>query len=112
MSVNLLGEQDLAIAVSHSGRTKNVVNALELARRRGARTMCITDFPHSPITQQADICLTAVHAETSLGVEMVATRAVHLTLIDAIAVSVALRNKQRTVENIKRNEQLLTNLRY
>jgi DNA-binding MurR/RpiR family transcriptional regulator len=112
MSVNLLGEKDLAIAVSHSGRTKNVVNSLRIARERGARTMCITDFPHSPIAQNADISLCAVHAETSLGVEMVATRAVHLTLIDAIAVSVALRNKQRTVKNIKLNERLLLNLRY
>jgi DNA-binding MurR/RpiR family transcriptional regulator len=43
---------------------------------------------------------------------MVATRAVHLTLIDAIAVAVALRNKQRTVENIRLNERLLLNLRY
>ena len=74
--------------------------------------MCITDFPHSPIVENADISLCAVHAETSLGVEMVATRAVHLTLIDAIAVSVALRNKQRTVKNIKLNERLLLNLRY
>ena len=112
MSVSLLGEKDLAIAVSHSGRTKNVVNSLRIARERGARTMCITDFPHSPMTENADICLCAVHAETSLGVEMVATRAVHLTLIDAIAVAVALRNKQRTVENIRLNERLLLNLRY
>ena len=63
-------------------------------------------------TENADICLCAVHAETSLGVEMVATRAVHLTLIDAIAVAVALRNKQRTLENIRLNERLLLNLRY
>ena len=112
MAVNLLGKGDLAIAVSHSGRTKNVVNSLALARERGASTMCITDFPHSPITANADICICAVHAESSLGVEMVATRAAHLALIDAIAMSVALRNRQRTIDNIKLNERLLINLRY
>lgn len=112
MATTLLGERDLAIAVSHSGRTKNVVNALKLAKERGAKTMCITDFPHSPITHHSDIVVCAVHAEVSLGVEMVATRAAHLALVDAITMSVALRNRARAIDSIKLNERLLVNLRY
>jgi RpiR family carbohydrate utilization transcriptional regulator len=112
MAATLLHEGDLAIAVSHSGRTKSVVNALKVARERGARTMCITDFPHSPITQESDICVCAVHAETSLGVEMVATRAAHLALVDCIAMCVAQKNRERAIRSIKLNERLLINLRY
>jgi len=112
MAATLLRKGDLAIAVSHSGRTKNVVNALKLARERGAKTMCITDFPHSPITKESDFCVCAVHAENSLGVEMVATRAAHLALVDSIAMCVALRNRERALRSIKLNERLLTNLRY
>jgi RpiR family carbohydrate utilization transcriptional regulator len=112
MATSLLTEKDLAIAVSHSGRTKSVVSTLKLARERGAKTMCITDFPHSPITQEADICLSAVHSENSLGVEMVATRAAHLALVDALTVCIALRNRERAVRSIKQNERLLVNLRY
>lgn len=112
MATTLLTDQDLAIAVSHSGRTKNVVNTLRLARERGAKTMCITDVPNSPITKEADICIFAVHAEASLGVEMVATRAAHLALIDAIAMCIALRDKERAINSIKLNDRLLVNLRY
>jgi RpiR family carbohydrate utilization transcriptional regulator len=112
MATGLLTEKDLAIAVSHSGRTKSVVATLKLARERGAKTMCITDFPHSPITQEADICLSAVHSENSLGVEMVATRAAHLALVDALTMCIALRNRERAVRSIKLNERLLVNLRY
>lgn len=112
MGVMLLTDRDLAIAVSHSGRTKTIVNALRLARERGARTMCITDFPRSPITEQADIVISAVHAENSLGVEMVATRAAHLALVDALTMCVALRNRERAIRSIKLNERLLVNLRY
>ena len=89
-----------------------MVNALRLARERGARTMCITDFPHSPITREADISICAVHAETSLGVEMVATRAAHLALVDCIAMCVAQQNRERALQSIKLNERLLINLRY
>jgi DNA-binding MurR/RpiR family transcriptional regulator len=112
MAATLLTDRDLAIAVSHSGRTKSVVNSLKLAKQRGAKTMCITDFDHAPITEQADICVCAVHAENSLGVEMVATRAAHLALVDCIAMCVALRNKERALRSIKLNERLLVNLRY
>jgi len=112
MATTLLGPRDLAIAVSHSGRTKSVVNTLRLARERGAKTICITDFPHSPITQESDICICAVHAETSLGVEMVATRAAHLALVDALTMCVALRNRAQAIASIKLNERLLVNLRY
>jgi DNA-binding MurR/RpiR family transcriptional regulator len=112
MTVSLVGEKDLVIAVSHSGRTANVVDALELARQRGAKTMCITDFPHSPLTEYADICLCAVHVENSLGVEMVATRAAHLAILDAIMVAVALRDRERALQSIKNNERLVGHLRY
>jgi RpiR family carbohydrate utilization transcriptional regulator len=112
MAVTLVDEDDLVIAVSHSGRTKNVVNALKLAKMRGAKTMCITDFPHAPVTEFADICICAVHVENSLGVEMVATRAAHLAIVDAIMVAVALADRERAIESIKTNERLLVNLRY
>jgi RpiR family carbohydrate utilization transcriptional regulator len=112
MAITLLDQDDVAIAISHSGRTKNIVNALKLARERGTKTICITDFPHSPITEYADIRLYPVHAESNLGVEMVATRAAHLALIDAIATSVALGNRKRAITSITLNERLLINLRY
>jgi len=98
--------------VSHSGRTRNVVNALKVSKERGAKTLCITYFAHSPLTEYADICLCAVHIENSLGVEMVATRAAHLAIVDAIMVAVALRDRERTLKSIKENERLLVSLRY
>ena len=112
MAAALLAKGDVAIAVTHSGRTRSVVSTLQVGRERGATTICITDFPHSPITEQADICISGAYDETSLGVEMVATRAAHLALVDAITMCVALRNRERTIESIKRNERLLVNLRY
>lgn len=111
ISLTLLEPGDVVIGISHSGRTKGVVNALRVAQERGITTICITDFPHSPVTESADICLVAVHAERNLGVEMVATRAAHLALIDAIATAVALRNKERTANSLAFNEHLLINLR-
>ena len=112
MSVSLLDEQDLVIAVSHSGSTKNVVNCLKVAKMRGASTICVTDFPHSPVIEYSDIVICAVHVENSLGVEMVATRAAHLAIVDVIMVAVALRDRDRALASIRENERMLVNLRY
>jgi DNA-binding MurR/RpiR family transcriptional regulator len=48
----------------------------------------------------------------NLGVEMVATRAAHLAIVDAIMVAVALRDRERAIEAIKTNEHLVVNLRF
>lgn len=55
-SVNL-DEKCVVFGISNSGRTKTTVRALQIARERGAHTVCITSFPSSPITRYADISL-------------------------------------------------------
>jgi glutamine---fructose-6-phosphate transaminase (isomerizing) len=47
----------LVIAISASGRTPRVVQAIEAARRSGALTVAITSASGGPVTQAADRCL-------------------------------------------------------
>ncbi len=47
----------LAVAVSQSGATEEIVATLEWARRCGARTVAVTNVAGSPLTQAADVAL-------------------------------------------------------
>jgi fructoselysine-6-P-deglycase FrlB-like protein len=47
----------LAVAVSQSGATEEIVATLEWARRRGARTVAVTNETGSPLTGFADVPL-------------------------------------------------------
>jgi glutamine---fructose-6-phosphate transaminase (isomerizing) len=47
----------LAVAVSQSGATEEIVTTLEWARRRGARTVAVTNETGSPLTEFADVPL-------------------------------------------------------
>lgn len=47
----------LVVAISASGRTQRVVQAIEAARRHGALTIAMTSTPGGPVTQAADRCL-------------------------------------------------------
>ena len=47
----------LAVAVSQSGATEEIVTTLEWARRCGARTVAVTNVAGSPLTESADVPL-------------------------------------------------------
>jgi glucosamine--fructose-6-phosphate aminotransferase (isomerizing) len=47
----------LAVAVSQSGATEEIVTTLEWARRRGARAVAVTNVASSPLTEVADVPL-------------------------------------------------------
>ncbi|HHY16240.1 MAG TPA: MurR/RpiR family transcriptional regulator [Firmicutes bacterium] len=52
--IGLAGEGDLLIAISHSGASKQVMHAMELAKDRGLKSIAITDFANSPVSNLAD----------------------------------------------------------
>lgn len=47
----------LAVAVSQSGATEEIVEAMEWARAGGARTVAVTNVAHSPLAVSADVAL-------------------------------------------------------
>jgi len=47
----------LAVAISQSGRTPEIVDVLGAMGRAGARTVALTEDPHSPLAATADACV-------------------------------------------------------
>ncbi|MDR2613626.1 MAG: SIS domain-containing protein [Deltaproteobacteria bacterium] len=56
----LVGPSTLAVAVSQSGRSRETLNALEAARRKGAATLALVNDATSPLARAADGCLTTL----------------------------------------------------
>ena len=54
---SIASSEDLVIGLSISGETKEVVNALKVSKRNGAKTACITSFDESSVTVYSDIIL-------------------------------------------------------
>lgn len=78
-----LGKGDVAIAVSHTGQTRHVVAATEVAHNNGATTICITKNARSPLTQVCDIQLFTATIDSSLHMELVARRIAEYAIIEA-----------------------------
>lgn len=58
-----LGEKDVLIAISNSGESNKVVEAVEIANKNGATTIGITNNPHSAIGDQVTYHITTASRE-------------------------------------------------
>ncbi|KGN30296.1 RpiR family transcriptional regulator [Knoellia sinensis KCTC 19936] len=94
-SATLLSKKDVAIGISHSGATSETIEALAVARRRGATTIAVTNFPLSALAKGADIVLTTAARETSLRSGATASRIAALTVVDCLYIAVAQRDLAR-----------------
>lgn len=92
MHAALLGPNDLAVAISYSGITKDPLLVLEEARARGAATLCITGNRRSPMARSADVALVSVSRESRS--EPMSAQVAQLTLIDALYAALAARSPE------------------
>jgi fructoselysine-6-P-deglycase FrlB-like protein len=80
----------LAVAVSQSGATEEIVRTLEWARRCGARTVAVTNAPGSPLAGLADIAL-ITRAGRELAVPATKTYTTQLAAMAVLALSLRRR---------------------
>ncbi|MEV4626306.1 MurR/RpiR family transcriptional regulator [Micromonospora sp. NPDC049523] len=95
-SAALLGKGDVAVAISHTGRTAEAIGVLALARARGATTVALTNHPRAPIAAAADFVLATAARETTYRTGAMASRLAQFTVVDCLFVGVATRNRART----------------
>lgn len=98
---------DVAIAISCSGTTRETVHCLEVAKAQNAFTICLTNAMNSSITEFADIRLYATPSEIKYFQAPLASRVTQLAVIDALFVSLALKNKNRTARRLQKSSEAL-----
>jgi len=109
MSATMLQPGDCAVVISNSGRSRDLLDATEIARRKGATTIVIT-ASGSPLARAAggaqQILLAADHPEDYDRYSPMVSRLLHLVIIDILTTGVALRlgsELRPMLAEIKRN---------
>ena len=107
MAASLLDSKDLAIIISYSGSTKDMIEIHKLAKQNGCKTICITRYARSPITNFADIVLQCGSNEGPLDGGASSTIMVQLYIIEILYLQYFMRNnaecklnKSKTTESI------------
>jgi DNA-binding MurR/RpiR family transcriptional regulator len=56
------GPGDVVVGISHTGQTASIIEAIQAARRKGARTVALTNYPQAPLASASEFQLiTAFH---------------------------------------------------
>jgi arabinose-5-phosphate isomerase len=86
-------EDDVVVALSHSGETGELIRLLESIRRIGARLIAITGSPASTLGRAADVTLDCSIAEEACPMNLVPTASTtaSLALGDALAMTLLVR---------------------
>jgi RpiR family carbohydrate utilization transcriptional regulator len=112
MSASLLGPGDCLVVFSNSGRTRDLLDSCEIAKKNGATTVVVT-ASGSPLASAGKIHLAADHPESYEKFSPMVSRLLHLMIVDVLATSVALRIGSTHLQPLLRNmKQNLLNKRY
>ncbi len=109
MSATMLRPGDCAVVISNSGRSRDLLDAADIARRKGATTIVIT-ASDSPLARTAtgaqQVLLAADHPEDYDRYSPMVSRLLHLVIVDILTTGVALRlgkELRPVLAEIKRN---------
>ncbi|WP_028536674.1 transcriptional regulator HexR [Paludibacterium yongneupense] len=110
MAASLLTEGDVLVAISNSGRSLELLDAVDEALHGGARVVAITRGG-SPLARKATVTLVADAPEDAETYSPMLSRIVHLVLIDILAVGVALQRGPGLITQLEKTKHSLRSRR-
>lgn len=88
-AATLLGKGDVAIFVSNSGSTSDVLDALEIVKKNRVKTIAITKYTKSELAEKSDIVLSISTPEVTFRSGAMGSRIAMLTVVDMLFAGVA-----------------------
>lgn len=107
VSASLLKKGDVAVGISNSGRSADIVRALDIAKQSGAATICITNFDDTPITKYADIKLFTATKDSEAIKESFQSRVAEISLIDTLFMCAISKMKKHSLNNLHKSSEAM-----
>lgn len=112
MSASTMSPGDVAVGISHSGATKDIVESLEIAKKAGATIIGITGGMSNRITEICDISLQIVSREQHYRPGLMSSRLAALTILDILATGVAFSDPEHTMQVMEKTNAALKTKKY
>ncbi|MGF3057297.1 MurR/RpiR family transcriptional regulator [Microbacterium sp. YY-01] len=101
------GASDVAVGITHSGMTPEVIEPLQLARSRGVRTIVISNAPGSPATAHADYVLVTKARESAFRIGAMSSRIAQLAVIDILFTRIVQKHSGGSREELQRTRRAI-----
>lgn len=112
LSANQMSNKDLAIGISHSGSTRDTVDSMRIAKEAGAKTIVLTNFRASVITEYADLVFYTGDVETAFYSENMFSRITQLLIVDMIYMGLLLKDYDNNTKRLDKVNMLVTDRYY
>ncbi|MEG0855338.1 MAG: MurR/RpiR family transcriptional regulator [Terrisporobacter sp.] len=106
LSANNMREEDLAIAISYSGTSKDTVDILKKAKGTGAKTLVITNFEESIISNYADVVLHSSNSKGHIYGNAIFSRTSQIVIVDMIYRGIILSDYDKFSHILDRNGEI------
>ncbi|MFF0791881.1 MurR/RpiR family transcriptional regulator [Streptomyces spiralis] len=94
----LLGPDDVLLALSHSGRTREVTDLAAEAASRGATTVAVVGDLDSPLARRVDLVLATTVPDDGPGHHTVLSRHAQMAVLDLLYIAIAQRTYDQSTE--------------
>ncbi|RCW52209.1 MurR/RpiR family transcriptional regulator [Halanaerobium sp. ST460_2HS_T2] len=82
--INLAKKNDLLFVISQSGTSKHIVQAMELAKKKGLKTIAVTGHKYSPVSRLADCLLLSSDEDQPFDYYKTYSHLYEMSVIDAL----------------------------
>ena len=111
IQVAAMTEKDLVIGISYSGQSKDTVDAMKLAKKTKAQTICITNFAESRISKWGDVVLCSSQKQWMYG-DCIFSRSSQMVINDMIYMGLITFDYNRCTDNLDKNSEIIQNRGY
>jgi DNA-binding MurR/RpiR family transcriptional regulator len=102
IDASFLNEEDVAIFISNSGKTKEIINSALLAKDNKAKIVSITKFGTSTLANLSDIVLYTSSIEGEFRSAAMSSRISQLSMVDALYTHCAYVDIDRSVKMLEK----------
>ncbi|GAB2699301.1 MurR/RpiR family transcriptional regulator [Paenibacillus thermoaerophilus] len=112
MSAALAGPEDVIVGISTSGSTKDLVDAVRIAKQNGSYVIALTSHARSPLTRHADSVLLAQSRETPLQGGAFSSKIAQIYTLDVLSTAAAMRRGEKSDEARRLTAQAVSDKLY
>ncbi|MER2063934.1 MAG: MurR/RpiR family transcriptional regulator [Alkalibacterium sp.] len=99
-----MSEKDVALVISYSGQTEEMITCTEVAKENGATIISITKTDESPINRMADHAIYVASNEFSFRSGAMSSRIAQLNIIDILFTSYINKMYEETIEILEKTQ--------
>lgn len=111
-AATLLDKTDVAIFISNSGSTMEILDALEIVKKNGACVIAITKYNKSELAEKADIVLSISTPEVTIRSGAMGSRIAMLTVIDILFAGVASAEYKKVKKYLSKTHDIIASSKH